>query len=65
MSDPSPDDDRWLDGCDLDFADPRTIIPDDQIATLVMFVDCQDDPEAVERRRVELVEWAAALAGRK
>lgn len=59
MTDPSTEDPR-LDGCDLDFtAGPQTT--DDDVDALVMFADVFDDPEAVERRRVELVELSAAL----
>lgn len=52
-----------LDGCDLDFDDASKNTRDDEIDPLVMFADCWDDPDAVEARRVELVDWAAA-AGR-
>jgi hypothetical protein len=53
-----------LDGCSLDFTDPRHITGDgEQTLALVMFADCWDDPDAVERRRVELVEWHAAQSG--
>lgn len=54
-----PDD---LDGCDLPFGTvDRT--HDDDIDALVIFADVFDDPDAVERRRVEMVEWGAALRG--
>lgn len=52
-----------LDGCELDFNDESMNTRDDEVDALVMFADCWDDPNAVEARRVELVEWAAA-AGR-
>lgn len=53
-----------LDGCDLDFTVEDQVSGDgEQVEALVMFADCWDSPEAVERRRVELVEWAAAVGG--
>lgn len=58
-TDSEPDD---LDGCDLPFGTvDRT--HDEDVDALVMYADCWDDPDAVERRRVELVEWGAALQG--
>jgi hypothetical protein len=58
MSD--PDD---LDGCSLPFDDVAHNTDDgEQLDALVMFADVWDDAEAVERRRVELVEWNAADA---
>jgi hypothetical protein len=53
-----------LDGCDLDFTDPAQLTQDgEQTLALVMFADCWDSDEAVEERRVELIEWAAAMRG--
>jgi hypothetical protein len=52
-----PDD---LDGCSLPFDDPDLNTTDgEQLDALVMFADVWDDAEAVERRRVELIELAA------
>ena len=49
-----------LDGCDVDMADPEHITQDgDQVTALVLFADCWDDPEAVERRRAEWQELFA------
>lgn len=44
-----------LDGCDVDMTDPAHVTQDDDIAALVLFADCWDDPEAVEQRKAE---WA-------
>lgn len=52
-----------LDGCAVDMAQEDQITTDESVDALVMFADCWDDQEAVERRRVELVEWAAAKEG--
>lgn len=55
MSD--PDD---LDGCELPFDDQTSNTADgEQVDALVMFADVWDDPDAVERRRVELIELEA------
>jgi hypothetical protein len=56
---PPPPDDGHLDGCAIDFRDDPT--PDDELAPLAMFADVRGDADAIETRRVELVEWAAAL----
>jgi hypothetical protein len=54
---------RELDGCDVDATDPEYLTEDgDQTDALVMFADVWDDPAAVETRRAELIEWAAAVA---
>lgn len=45
--------DDQLDGCEVDMADPAHLTEDSQIAALVLFADCWDDPAAVERRRAE------------
>lgn len=54
MSD-DPDD---LDGCDLDFTSPNEVTEDgEQTDALVMFADVDWlDPEAVERRKQELLD---------
>lgn len=57
------EDDDDLDGCELAFDDPNMNTDDgEQIDALVMFADVWGDPDAVERRRVELTEWSAADA---
>jgi hypothetical protein len=56
------DADDELDGCEIDFTDPEHLTEDgEQQDALVMFADCWDDPEAVERRRVELIELATVV----
>lgn len=56
-----PEDDRHLDGCDVDMAVEDQITEDgEQTDALVMFADCWDDSDAVEVRRRELVAWDAA-----
>jgi hypothetical protein len=56
-----PEDDAQLDGCDVDMTVEDQLTEDgEQTDALVMFADCWDDPEAVERRRQELNEWANA-----
>lgn len=62
-SDPDAPDDDHLDGCALDFDSDEDRTDDDQADSVVMFADCWDDPEAVEQRRAELVEWDAATRG--
>lgn len=60
MSDPSSGD---LDPCgdDVDFTDPAHVTEDgEQTDALVMFADVWDEPDAVEQRRAELVDWDAA-----
>lgn len=53
-----------LDGCDLSFDDPNTNTQDgEQVDALAMFADVWDDPDAVEERRRQLVEWDAATRG--
>lgn len=49
-----------LDGCDVDMTDPAHITQDDDIAALVLFADCWDDPEAVEQRKAEWAELFSA-----
>ena len=49
-----------LDGCETNMNDPDKITEDSDVDALVMFADVWDDPEATERRRVELVEWSSA-----
>lgn len=57
-------DDAHLDGCDVDMTVEDQLTEDgEQTNALVMFADCWDDPKAVEQRRVELIEWSAALKG--
>jgi hypothetical protein len=59
MSDASDE----LDGCEIDFTDPEHLTEDgEQQDALVMFADIWDDPEAVERRKIELEAWAIATA---
>jgi hypothetical protein len=55
--------DADVDGCDVDMTDPAHLTDDgEQVDALLMFADVQwDDPAAVEARRVELIELAAAL----
>lgn len=48
--------DDELDGCGVDMTDPaHTTDNGEQVEALVLFADCWDDPEAVERRKAE---WA-------
>jgi hypothetical protein len=62
MTDVNVEDDGQLDGCAIEFDDPEYNTEDgEQQDAVVMFADCFDDPEAVEQRRAELVEWAAAV----
>ncbi|HEV2928872.1 MAG TPA: hypothetical protein VGW74_09275 [Propionibacteriaceae bacterium] len=63
MSDLGEPDD--LDGCDIEFNDPVTNTEDgEQVTALVLYADVDwYDEDAVEARRVELTEWAAALRG--
>lgn len=43
------------DGCAVDMTDPAHITEDgEQVDALVMFADCWDNPEAVERRKRDL-----------
>lgn len=58
MSDPSEPED--LDGCEVEFDNPEWNTGDGDVDALVMFADCWDDPDAVERRRAELAEWNEA-----
>lgn len=53
-----PDEPDDLDGCDLDFTEPDQVTEDgEQTAALVMFADVDwTDPEAVERRKQELLD---------
>jgi hypothetical protein len=61
MSDTDPNG-AHLDGCDVDATTADRLTEDgEQTDALVMFADCWDDPAAVEARRAELVEWAAAV----
>jgi len=48
-----PDDDH-LDGCEVDMTDPAHVTQDgEQAEALVLFADCWDDPEEVERRAAQ------------
>jgi hypothetical protein len=58
-----PDEPGDLDGCAVDATDPAHVTGDEDVDALVMYADCWDDPEAVERRRAELTAWGAALRG--
>jgi hypothetical protein len=59
MSEPNEPDEP--DGCDLDFTEEAHLTQDgEQTDAVVMFADCWDQPEAVERRRTELAQWATA-----
>jgi hypothetical protein len=54
-----------LDGCEIDFADPAYVTANgEQTDALVMFADCWDDPDELERRRAELVDWDTATRDR-
>lgn len=63
MTDAELEDDSQLDGCDADMTDPAHLTDDgEQVDALLMFADVDwTDEGAVEARRVELVELAAAL----
>lgn len=50
------DDDDELDGCEVDMNVPELLSTDGDLDALVMFADVWDDPAAVEKRRVELIE---------
>jgi hypothetical protein len=52
-----------LDGCVVEFDNPAWNTPDGDVDALVMFADVFDNPDAVERRRAELVEWSEANDG--
>jgi hypothetical protein len=52
-----------LDGCEVDFDNPESNTSDGDVDALVMFADVFDDPDAVEQRRAELVEWNEANDG--
>ena len=61
------EDDDFLDGCDLEFDDPETNTPDEDIDALVLFADVDFlDEAAVERRKQEYAalakEYEAVLA---
>lgn len=60
-----PEDDDHLDGCELEFDNAETNTSDgEQADALAMFAGVQwDDPEAVERQRVALIEWDHATRG--
>lgn len=63
MSDPSipePDD---LDGCEIQFDNPAWNTPEGDVDALVMFADCWDNPDAVEQRRADLIDWSEATGG--
>lgn len=49
-----------LDGCEIDMTDPIYVTEDDQVAALVLFADCWDDPAAVEQRKAEWEELFGA-----
>lgn len=57
-----PDEPDDLDGCEVDMTDPVHLTGDDDVDALVMFADCWDDPDAVEQRRAELIEWSTTGA---
>ncbi len=48
--------DDELDGCEVEMDDSAHITADNEVDALVLFADCWDDPEAVERRKAEWVE---------
>lgn len=57
----TPPEDAILDGCDLDFVVEDQLTEDgEQTDALVLFADVWDNSSAIEDRRRELIEWAAA-----
>ena len=61
------EDDDFLDGCELEFDDPETNTPDEDIDALVLFADVDFLDEAtIEARKAEYaalaVEYEAVLA---
>lgn len=50
----SMDDDDFLDGCEVDMADPGQVSDDAAVEILQMFADVWDDPAAVEQRQLDL-----------
>jgi hypothetical protein len=57
------DDDDFLDGCDVRMDEPDQVTEDgEQTDALLMFADVWDDPDAVDQRRIELIEWGVALS---
>jgi len=55
-------DDGHLDGCELDFTEDVTA-DGDEVLGLVLFADVAGDQHAIDRREIELIEWAAAVDG--